>query len=255
MPDELRMRVFAGPNGSGKSTIIKYVREYHVEGKAIDFGIYVNADDIARDLRNNAFNLENYAIVSSNEEFQEVAQTSGLINQEYSFEIFSQSYKYDNGQIVLRSLTTHEKLAQILADFLRKKLIANKRKLSFETVFSHVSKLDIMLEAQKAGYKVYLYFVSTESPEINKARVALRVQQQGHNVPEDRIVNRYYRALEQLYDASQLAYQVYFWDNSDEKPKMFAHFKQIDGQKKWDEIKRESIPNWFNKYYLEKVPQ
>ncbi|MDQ3108697.1 MAG: hypothetical protein M3R17_02290 [Bacteroidota bacterium] len=44
----LRLRVFAGPNGSGKSTIIKSVSEYKERNIPLDFGVYVNADDIAK---------------------------------------------------------------------------------------------------------------------------------------------------------------------------------------------------------------
>lgn len=42
------MRVFAGPNGSGKSSIIKSVLNTKLrQGRKLDFGVYVNADDIA----------------------------------------------------------------------------------------------------------------------------------------------------------------------------------------------------------------
>lgn len=58
-----------------------------------------------------------------------------------------------------------------------------RRRFSFETVFSHPSNLEIMQEAVAQGYKVYLYYVSTEDPEINKYRVNLRVTQGGHSVP------------------------------------------------------------------------
>jgi len=40
-----RLRIFAGPNGSGKSTIVNIVKE-----QAVDFGVYVNADDIKTEL-------------------------------------------------------------------------------------------------------------------------------------------------------------------------------------------------------------
>ncbi|MDQ3108696.1 MAG: hypothetical protein M3R17_02285 [Bacteroidota bacterium] len=50
-----------------------------------------------------------------------------------------------------------------------------------------------MKQAKAEGYKVYLYFVSTENPEINKERVQLRVRNNGHDVPPDKIVSRYYR--------------------------------------------------------------
>ena len=124
-------------------------------------------------------------------------------------------------------------MAQIIADYLRKKLLSGREKFSFETVFSHPSKLDIMRQAAEAGYKVYLYFVSTESPTINIFRVAARAEQGGHDVPPDKIKSRYYRSLDLLYEASQLVYQAYFFDNSKEGAdfSMFAHFKKRKKQK------------------------
>lgn len=146
-------------------------------------------------------------------------------------------------------------MAQIIADFLRKKLLQEQKRFSFETVFSHKSKLDIMKEAKGLGYKVYLYFVSTESPEINIARVASRKAQGGHDVPEALISSRYYRSLDFLFDACQEAYQVFFFDNSkeSENSKLFAHFKLIKNKKKWDKINKTIVPEWFWKYYSAKV--
>lgn len=252
MSGELRMRVFAGPNGSGKSTIIKSVREYATDNRPLDFGIYINADDIARDLRNNNFDFDTYEIQPTDNEFREIALDSGLITKDFPAALFETSYALVNNKLILKHQEADERLAQIIADFLRKMLLAKKRKFSFETVFSHPSKLDIMKQAAKAGYKVYLYFVSTESPDINKKRVATRVQKNGHDVPVDKIESRYFRSLEQLYDAAQISYQVYFFDNTGIQPKLFAHFKQIDGNKEWDEVNREDIPIWFAAYYLQR---
>lgn len=252
MSGELRMRVFAGPNGSGKSTIIKSVREYTADNRPLDFGIYINADDIARDLRNGSFDFVTYELQPTNREFREIAILSGLVTKEFPESIFDTSYILDGSKLVLKNREADERLAQIIADFLRKMLLIKKRKFSFETVFSHPSKLDIMRQAAEAGYKVYLYFVSTDSPDINKKRVATRVLKNGHNVPVDKIESRYYRSLEQLFDAAQLSYQVYFFDNTGIQPKLFAHFKQVDGKKDWDEVDRDDIPGWFAPYYLQK---
>ena len=144
-----------------------------------------------------------------------------------------------------------DRLAQITARFLRETLLAARRRFSFETVFSHESNLDIMKQAVEAGYKVYLYFVSTESPEINKYRVALRVRKGGHSVPEDKIERRYYRSLGLLREASEIAYQAFFFDNSieNEPYKLVGHFKKIGNEKKWDQIEESKISNWFKKYY------
>lgn len=252
MSGELRMRVFAGPNGSGKSTIIKSVREYTADEKHLDFGIYINADDIARDLRDGSFDFSTYELKPNNKEFRETAILSGLITKEFPESVFDASYIFNGSKLILKNREADERLAQIIADVLRKMLLFKKRKFSFETVFSHPSKLDIMRQAAEAGYKVYLYFVSTDSPDINKNRVATRVQKNGHNVPNDKIESRYYRSLEQLYDAAQISYQVYFFDNTGIQPKLFAHFKQVDGRKNWDEVDRADIPRWFAAYYLQK---
>ena len=251
----LRMRLFAGPNGSGKSTVIQNIKNYRVNGEPIDFGIYINADDIAQKLRENALKLTDYSVSTTNKEFIQIALASGLVGKGFNEHAFKASYLLRKGAITLKNHKADERLAQIIADFLRKKLLSEKKKFSFETVFSHPSKLDIMREAANNGYKVYLYFISTESPEINKYRVDLRKKRGGHNVDEDKIFSRYYRSLEQLYDACQIAYQVFFWDNSTngQNAKMFAHFKMSGKEKKWDPVIKKDIPNWFKKYYSEKI--
>jgi len=136
-------------------------------------------------------------------------------------------------------------------------LLRLKRRFSFETVFSHASNLDIMRRAAQEGYKVYLYFVSTESAEINKYRVALRVKNHGHNVPEDKIVERYRRSLELMYNAAELAYQAFFFDNSkaDAPFDLVAHFKKRGDEKIWEEIDKEKLTGWFKKFYLAKAKE
>lgn len=251
---QLRLRVFAGPNGSGKSTVIEYVTKYKVKNKSIDFGFYINADDIAQQLKDSKFDITDFDITTSNKEFRETAVNSGLVNAEFPLDLFINSYTFRSNVIRLKSNAALERLAQIIADFLRKKLLQEKKRFSFETVFSHHSKLDIMREAKEQGYKVYLYFVSTESPEINKFRVEARVAQGGHNVEAAKIESRYYRSLEYLYEACQLAYQVFFFDNSreGENSKMFAHFKLEKGERKWDQL-NEDTPEWFLEYYTAKI--
>ncbi len=249
----LRLRIFAGPNGSGKSTIIKVVREYKIKNKLVDFGIYVNADDIAELLRSNKFSFAKYQLKIDKDDFRKETLASGLINESFSDKEFFTSYTINRSKLLLKKRENDERIAQIIADYLRKKLLTEKKKFSFETVFSHRGKLEIMKAAVSAGYKVYLYFVSTESPEINKDRVELRVVNKGHGVEPEKIVSRYYRSLGLLHDAAQLAYQAYFFDNSGTQPKLFAHFKKIKEKKKWDKIEQKQVPDWFITYYSSKV--
>lgn len=256
------MRVFAGPNGSGKTTIINEVRNTKVNNQPIDFGIYVNADDIAQELRNGNLNFSKFKITVTDEELKKESIASGLINNNFTEEQFTSCFSFRDNGIILNQvndiLKPDERIAQILAHFLRKKLLKERKKFSFETVFSHRSKLDIMREAKEMGYKVYLYFVSTESPEINKYRVDTRVRSGGHYVDPQKIEQRYYRALDLLYDAVQLCYQAYFFDNSKdlkegETTNWFGHFKLIGDKKNWDELDPSKVPTWFLNYYSTKV--
>ena len=149
----LRLRVFAGPNGSGKSTVIQHIRNYKTRNRNIDFGIYINADDIAQKLRDATFTFNDFEISTTNQEFKQIALSSGLINVEFNETTFINSYSFKNDVLKLKNKNADEHLAQIIADFLRKKLLGSNKKFSFETVFSHSSKLDIMYEAAKRVIK------------------------------------------------------------------------------------------------------
>lgn len=85
---------------------------------------------------------------------------------------------------------------------------------SFETVMSHHSHIDYMLQARARGFTVRLFFVATDKPEINLQRVANRVAHGGHNVPADRIVARYHRCLENLLAALLASDEALIFDNS-----------------------------------------
>ena len=65
--------------------------------------------------------------------------------------------------------------AQAMADERRAEAIAARRSFSFETVFSHPSKLDVLDQARRAGYEVLLFFVAVDDPTINVERVKTRV--------------------------------------------------------------------------------
>jgi len=175
----LRLRVFAGPNGSGKTTIINAVRNYQVNGRNIDFGHYINADDIAKQLRDHSYAFDHFQIPFSESSFLQFAATSGLIHEQFSLSQLKKIILIGDKHIQCQDLVYVEQLAQLIARYLREQLLIHKKRFSFETVFSHPSNIDIMKKASEMGYKVYLYFVSTESAEINKFRVKLQSKKEG----------------------------------------------------------------------------
>lgn len=104
--------------------------------------------------------------------------------------------------------------AQSIADTRRAESIAAKQSFSFETVFSHPSKLDVMEQARSAGFDIFLFFVGVDDPVINVERVDTRVQTGGHAVPKDRIVARYHRTMALLPEMIARADRAWIFDNS-----------------------------------------
>lgn len=183
--DQLRLRIFAGPNGSGKTTIIKSVRDVIINGKKIDFGYYINADDIAAALQLNKFTFEKYNLKPRKASILKFADQSGLLNAKFNIDTFKSEFNISQNKLVLKGFDFIQEIGQIIARYLRECMLRKSCRFRVETVFSHRSNLDLMRKAKKKGYKVYFYFVSTESPEINKFRVNYRVTQDGHNVPPE----------------------------------------------------------------------
>jgi predicted ABC-type ATPase len=89
-----------------------------------------------------------------------------------------------------------------------------------ETVLS-TSKYRRLVEAAKAlRFEVRLTYVILDSAERSIERVRLRVKKGGHDVPKDKIVERYARSLEQLPWFLDQAEQVSIFDNSGAQPRL-----------------------------------
>jgi predicted ABC-type ATPase len=106
------------------------------------------------------------------------------------------------------------KKAQQLAIEQREQLLLNGKSMTYESVMSHHSHLEFLQRAKNLGYRTYLYFIGSEDPDINKDRVKNREKLGGHSVPEEKIVPRYKRTMNQLFDASLLVNRAYIFDNS-----------------------------------------
>lgn len=82
-----------------------------------------------------------------------------------------------------------------------------------ETVFSHSSKVDLVRAAHQLGYLVSLHVVVIPV-ELCVARVAERVRDGGHDVPEHKIRERFNRLWPLISEACSVTDQVRFYDNS-----------------------------------------
>jgi predicted ABC-type ATPase len=95
----------------------------------------------------------------------------------------------------------------------RAHLIAGGRSFVAETVFSHPSKLDEIRSAREAGHHVVLH-VMLVPEELAVRRVAYRVRAGGHDVPEQKIRERYRRLWSLVAQAVSLADRAVVYDNS-----------------------------------------
>lgn len=106
-----------------------------------------------------------------------------------------------------------------LATERREACLRQGRSLAFETVFSAPDKVDFVRRGIAAGFFVRLFFVGTDSPDINAARVARRMLQGGHEVPIRKILDRWGRSIENCARVATLVDRLYLYDNSvDDRP-------------------------------------
>ena len=115
---------------------------------------------------------------------------------------------------------------------------------------SHSGKIDFFIKAQELGYRVYLYYVATEDPEINIRRINVRVAQDGHAVPPEVVKTRYYKSLNNLKSAVKQTNRAYIFDNSQRQARLITEIENgID-------VSLNNVfelPNWVSEYLLNKT--
>jgi predicted ABC-type ATPase len=123
----------------------------------------------------------------------------------------------------------------------RTRLLKAGQSFVTETVFSHGSKIALVREAQKAGFFVWLIFIGVASPAVSIKRVRRRVRQGGHDVPEEKIVARTARSLDNLRRVRALADMVDVYDNTDEE-QAYRHIARWTGRQLV--FRADPSPDW-----------
>ena len=127
----------------------------------------------------------------------------------------------------------------------REQLLRDHKDFIFETVLSSDGKVDFLKRAKEEGYFIRMFFICTESPTINAARIANRVMEGGHDVPIQKIISRYEKAIVNAVKVMRFADRAYFYDNSIDNQNAQLLFRTAEG----NFVKRytDSIPEWANK--------
>ncbi|MBC7425712.1 MAG: zeta toxin family protein [Bacteroidia bacterium] len=235
-----RLRIFAGPNGSGKSTLIKSLSQNF----NLNLGYYINSDDIELSLRENLYlDLSVFNISTTTEELRKFIKDFGMSVTKLDEENIEECFFHEEGKIIIRDTPINSYLAADIAEFIRRKLLESETSFSFETVLSHPSKLAFISQAREQGYRIYVYYITTENPGININRVKLRVAKSGHPVKPETIIDRYYRSLKLLFDTVKLRDRAFLFDNSETYFELVAEI--TDARKVQVTDLDRKLPEWF----------
>ncbi|PHR91921.1 MAG: hypothetical protein COA69_09730 [Robiginitomaculum sp.] len=137
-----------------------------------------------------------------------------------------------------------------LASKRRNEFLAQRKSFVTETVFSHPSKLDLIHEAKKLGYRIMVFHICVEHPDLSVARVSERVKEGGHPVPEEKIRQRYDRNGPLIRQAALLSDIAHIYDNSklNQPPERIMSFTA--GKVSFSVTR---LPDWVLKIYAEDI--
>lgn len=134
-------------------------------------------------------------------------------------------FPYINADDIQRILGCDNLEAAKLAEARREACLSAQQSFCFETVLSTDRNLILLQKAKENGYFIRCYYVLTVSPYINVARVSGRVSAGGHDVPVEKIIARYHRALALVQELVPVCDVCHIYDNSDTAYRIFKKRK------------------------------
>jgi predicted ABC-type ATPase len=125
--------------------------------------------------------------------------------------------RFVSADVLAEALRLEPYDAAELANAIRQQLFVERESFIFETVFSDPvgDKIGFLKRAAAEGYTVVLCFIGVSGPDVSEERVAMRVSQGGHDVPSQKLVERFPRTLANLKAAIRELPHVWIFDNSD----------------------------------------
>ena len=239
-----RVRLFAGPNGSGKSAIKERVVET-LGGRQI--GVYLNPDEIERSWGATGWiDLAHWGIAAPCRDILDFLENHPqVLRRDGDLRL---PHLRMEGTALGCDTRVDSYLAAALVDFLRHRLLDQGRDFCFESVMSSKDKVEFLESASNLGARTYLYYVATEDPEINVARVRDRVRKGGHDVPVDKIRSRYARSLDLLLPAMRASNRAFIFDNS--RADLVFVAELAEGELS---VRTDSIPAWFDRCVLSRL--
>ncbi len=148
-------------------------------------------------------------------------------------ELLKPSMDYINADEIKKNLKCSDEEAARIAESQREEHLARREDFCFETVLSTTRNLDLLQRAKEAGYFIRCYYILTADPWINVIRIRLRTLSGGHDVPEDKVISRYQKALDLVSEVVAVSDVCHIYDNSEDFP--FRIFKKRKEEMWFDE--------------------
>jgi predicted ABC-type ATPase len=111
---------------------------------------------------------------------------------------------------------------------------------SVETTLSGGTYLRMLARARELGYRTRLFYIGTESVDINIDRIRVRVLKGGHDVPVEDQLRRYPRSFKNLLPAITLADECVLFDNSTDAGHRIVGLKLMG----MEMLPMEPLPVW-----------
>ncbi|MFM2199158.1 MAG: hypothetical protein RLZZ505_2590 [Verrucomicrobiota bacterium] len=94
--------------------------------------------------------------------------------------------------------------------------IVDKRDYRLETTLGGCSIAKLLQTAAQSGHLLHIWFCGLESPELHLRRVRSRVTRGGHDIPEEKIRERWNSSRETLIRLLPFIHHLRVYDNSTE---------------------------------------
>lgn len=121
---------------------------------------------------------------------------------------------YVNADEIKRTNLCSDLEAAQRAEALREEFVATKTSFTFETVLSTERNLVLLKKAKEQGFFIRCIYVLTTDSNINVFRVKARKKSGGHDVPSDKIISRFEKALALLPELISVCDICHIYDNS-----------------------------------------
>lgn len=161
---------------------------------------------------------------------------------------------YVNADEIKKNLKCSDLEAAKLAEKQREEHLLKMEDFCFETVMSTERNLDLLNRAKGKGYFIRCYYILTADPMINVLRVEARTVMGGHDVPKEKIISRYDKALALVKKVVAVCDICHIYDNSESCPvriykkrKTESYFDECDDWEKEDIVLLTSDRNAVRK--------